>query len=120
MTRRAVRDMKRLVRRGVMPYAPSDDEERSREAALALLTRSIKFGHRRLAVIRLAKAVEVKASVTKEQWEYCERVAAESSDITVRCLLISSVNRIQVSSQSSALPVSQLPNMEPTEKSKTD
>ncbi|MDI1274833.1 MULTISPECIES: hypothetical protein [unclassified Polaromonas] len=112
--------MKRLVRRGVMPYAPSDDQERSREAALALLTRSIKFGHRRLAVIRLAKAVEVKASVTKEQWEYCERVAAESSDIAVRCLMISSVNRIQVSFQSSALPLSQLPNMEATEKLEID
>jgi hypothetical protein len=103
-----------------MPYAPSDDQERSQEAALALLTRSIKFGHRRLAVIRLAKAVEVKAAVTKEQWEYCERVAAESSDIAVRCLLISSVNRIQVSFQSSALPISQLPNMDSTEKSETD
>lgn len=120
MKRRVVRDMKRLVQRGVMPYAPSDDQERSQEAALALLTRSIKFGHRRLAVIRLAKAVEVKASVTQEQWEYCERVAAESSDIAVRCLMISSVNRIQVSFQSSALPVSQLPNMEATEKVEID
>lgn len=119
MTRKAVRDMKRLVRRGVMPYAPSDDEERSQEAALALLTRSIKFGHRRLAVIRLVKAVEVKAVVTKEQWEYCERVAAESSDIAVRGLLISSVHRTQVSSQSSALPVNQLPNMKPTAKGGT-
>jgi len=40
------------------------------ESALALLDRSIHFGHGRLAVVRLAMAVGAGTKVHKEHWTY--------------------------------------------------
>jgi hypothetical protein len=50
------------------------------QCALALLTRSIRFAHGRLAVLRLAMAVDAGASIPREHWVYCSRVAGSSGD----------------------------------------
>ena len=45
-----------------------------------LLNRSIKFGHRRLAVIRYSVAITIGASVDERQRIYCENAALSSRD----------------------------------------
>src|SRR5438876_8348996 len=63
MSRQAIRDMKRAVGAGARANARSDEQALARESALALLARSIGFGHRRLAVIRLATAVQAGSDI---------------------------------------------------------
>ena len=72
--------MKRAIRAGSIDRASEVAHQRARESALALLDRSIKFGHRRLAVVRLAVAVKAGAAVTREQWAYCEEAVSRHVD----------------------------------------
>jgi hypothetical protein len=58
----------------------------SRECAVELLSRSIRFAHGKLAVLRLVMAVESGASVAPEHWRYCKRVAESSDDMQVKLL----------------------------------
>lgn len=58
--------------------------EGSQDRALALLERSIGFGHRRLAVLRLCAAVQVGARVKPEHWLYCACVAEKDHDGKLR------------------------------------
>jgi hypothetical protein len=62
VTRQAIREMKRAVRAGG-PGASDGRQALARDCALSLLNRSISFGHRRLAVIRLAMAVRAGAEI---------------------------------------------------------
>lgn len=50
---------------------------RARESALALLARSIRFGHERLTLNRLVMAVQAGAAVTPDQWAYCEGIVGQ-------------------------------------------
>jgi len=86
MTRNAVRDLKRTARAGTRPGADAADRMLSRECAVELLSRSIRFAHGKLAVLRLVMAVESGASVAPEHWQYCKRVAESSADIQVKQL----------------------------------
>jgi hypothetical protein len=52
----------------------------SAECGLALLERSIAFGHGRLAVLRLAVAIDIGAEIPIQSWAYCARVAKDSAD----------------------------------------
>lgn len=79
--------MKRAIRAGSIDRASEVEHQRARESALALLARSIKFGHRRLAVVRLAVAVRAGAAVTREQWAYCEEAVSRSGDPVLREVL---------------------------------
>lgn len=80
MTRATVRTLKRAARTGSRPGASAADQILSSECALALLARSVRFAHGRLAVLRLALAVDAGASVPSEHWMYCSRVAGSSGD----------------------------------------
>lgn len=82
--RQHLRSLKRLARSGSDPSAPTGLKRQSQVSALALLDRSIKFGHRRLAILRLKEAVDLGALVGTDQWTYCEKVAAASTDGALR------------------------------------
>jgi hypothetical protein len=80
MKRAQVRTLKRAVRAGLEPGRPGSVHLLSQESALALLARSIDFGHRRLAICRLSAAVQVGARVPPEHWLYCAQVIAIDPD----------------------------------------
>ena len=63
------------------PAPIDDDPPLNREAAVWLLERSIAFGHRRLAVIRLAMAARAGARIEAEAWAYCEHAARCDSSL---------------------------------------
>ena len=73
MARDEIRAMKRAMA-AAGPGAPMPLQLRARESALALLARSIRFGHERLTLHRLVMAVQAGAAVTPEQWAHCERI----------------------------------------------
>jgi hypothetical protein len=75
-----VRTLKRELRVSSHTQPSDADQMLSRESAAALLSRSIRFGHGRLAVLRLAIAVDVGASIPQEHWTYCLRAAQLASD----------------------------------------
>ena len=80
MTRQQVRSLKRALRPSQREDATQHDKMLARNSSLALLARSIRFGHERLAILRLVMAVELGANVAAEHWEYCSRVAETSED----------------------------------------
>jgi hypothetical protein len=85
MSRQEVRELKRAVQR-------HPDEPLARECALSLLARSIRFGHGRLAVIRLDMAVRAGADVPSEHWVYCREAAEASHDLTVKSMFLAAAN----------------------------
>ena len=58
------------------------------QAALSLLARSIMFGHKRLAIIRLAMAVQADAEIPPASWLYCREIASHGRDDRLRSLFI--------------------------------
>jgi hypothetical protein len=64
--------MKRTIRTALHAEDAISASDAGRDCALALLQRSVSFGHGRLAVLRLALAVRVGAPVPPEYWKYCE------------------------------------------------
>lgn len=80
MSRQVVRDMKRALATGTKPNAAFTETTLARESALALLERSIGFGHGRLAVIRLSIAVHAGCDIPHAYWAYCEEVVHNSRD----------------------------------------
>jgi hypothetical protein len=103
MSRAQVRTLKRAVRAGLEPGRPGSAHLASQESALALLTRSVVFGHRRLAICRLSAAVQVGARVPPEQWLYCAQVVAVDQDPKLQELYGSAVAR--ASAQATAAPL---------------
>lgn len=91
MGRAAVREFKRAMRAALRPQASADESERARASALALLDRSIRFGHDRVALLRLAAAVRLGARVSAEQWQYCEAAMARIGDEALYDRLIETV-----------------------------
>lgn len=86
MSREAVRHLKRSLRAGNRPGAAPAQRALSSDSALALLARSIRFGHGRLAVLRLCMAVEAGATVPPEYWNYCARAVHASNDVVLQDL----------------------------------
>lgn len=82
--RQRVRSLKRLARPGRDTGAAPALRLQSQTIALALLDRSIKFKHHRLALLRLKEAVELGAAVDTEQWTYCKGVLAQVQDVALR------------------------------------
>lgn len=81
MKRAAVRALKRALHQGT-----HNGSQPLQQAALALLSRSVVFGHGRVAVMRLKLAVEAGAQVPHELWAYCARAAGASQDAKVQGL----------------------------------
>jgi hypothetical protein len=50
------------------------------EVALALLERSMEFGHGALAVVRLAMAAKCGATLSERHWRFCLDVVASCRD----------------------------------------
>lgn len=88
MTRQAVRQLKNAVRSSKRPGAQSVEQKKGAEGALALLERSIRFGHSRLALIRLEQAVSCGAPVSSDQWTYCYSAAMSSADVNMQALYL--------------------------------
>ena len=80
MSRAIVRSLKQSLRSANGLHASAAEKQLGKECALALLDRSIHFGHGRLAVIRLAMAVDAGAVVPTQHWAYCSRVAQLCED----------------------------------------
>jgi hypothetical protein len=84
MSREKIRELKKIVNAGISAtHPPTSDRSSAQDAALQLLSRSIGFGHKRLAVLRLATAVSTGADVLPVQWDYCRKVAADDSRLRV-------------------------------------
>lgn len=90
MSREHIRSLKHAVRKGL---EANQEAPRllGRDSALALLARSISFGHGRLAVLRLCVAVETGATVPGEHWQYCLRVVTRDRDRQLQELYRSAV-----------------------------
>lgn len=68
------------MRAGLRPQSSVEDSERAQASALALLNRSIRFGHDRLALLRLADALRLGAHVSTEHWRYCDAAMIRVGD----------------------------------------
>lgn len=88
MSRLAIRTMKRTLAAGSEAAATSQAGQQARQSALGLLERSVRFGHHRLAILRLATAVESGATPSGDHWIYCRRVATASADESLRQLFL--------------------------------
>lgn len=80
--------MKRAVAAGGRTDACAETVVLAQESALSLLARSIAFGHRRLAVIRLSMAVQAGADIPQQHWAYCREAALPSADASLRALFL--------------------------------
>ncbi len=80
--------MKRDVEAGRRANAHAEASALAAQAALSLLARSITFGHKRLALIRLAIAIRAGADIPPASWLYCREVASQSQDERLRSLFI--------------------------------
>ena len=88
MARSEIRRMKREVEAGRLADAHVETSALAAHAALSLLARSISFGHKRLALIRLAIAVRAGADIPPASWVYCREVASHSRDAKLRLLFL--------------------------------
>lgn len=70
MNRSDIRALKRQVRGDDSP----EGIVAARSASIALLERSIRFGHKKLALKRLSDAVALGANVGAEHFRYCREV----------------------------------------------
>jgi hypothetical protein len=91
MARQAIRELKHSFHAGMAECASEAQRSHAKEAALSLLERSVRMGHRRLAVIRLHAAVAAGAAVPDEHWRYCLEAATACKDAAVQDLYITSV-----------------------------
>jgi predicted transglutaminase-like cysteine proteinase len=73
---------------GSRPNVPNRLAVLPKESALALLARSIAFGHGQVAVIRLAMAVHAGADVPHGHWTYCREAASRCKDATLQALFL--------------------------------
>ncbi|WP_447922328.1 hypothetical protein [Achromobacter aegrifaciens] len=82
MSRALIRSLKKTQRVGAHVQASAAQVQDARAAALSLLHRSVRFKHDRLAVLRLANAVQLGANVDETLWDYCHAVASHMADPT--------------------------------------
>ncbi|MES2784331.1 MAG: hypothetical protein V4684_02640 [Pseudomonadota bacterium] len=104
MTRNTVRSHKRALREGTRPEATGADRLLSSESALALLDRSIRFGHGRLAVLRLVVAVDAGARIPEQHWAYCLRLSQGGMDRRLNELYLSAAVKASGGADSAEVP----------------
>lgn len=88
MSRLEVRQMKRTLRNGKHPGANGESHALAQDVALQLLERSIRFGHGRLSVLRLAMAVQSGAVIADAHWHACSKISAASQDAATHALFL--------------------------------
>ena len=87
MSRKIVRSMNKAVGAGLRVGASTQEQQAARLSAVALLERSVKMGHDRLALLRLQDAVRMNASLSPQHWRYCEQVVRQRRDPALQDLL---------------------------------
>lgn len=98
MSRQEIRQMKRLQVHGRRPEADGASLALAQVASLQLLERSIRFGHGRLSLLKLAMAVQSGAIIPHEHWRYCLHVASVSKDTDTQALYQEAARRALISS----------------------
>jgi hypothetical protein len=93
MSRQVIRSWKRSMRIGARADFESAEAAIARDCALALLQRSISFGHGRLAVLRLVSAVRSGAAVPPVCWDYCRTAVSASRDLELQSLYAEATER---------------------------
>jgi hypothetical protein len=88
MSRQEIREMKRAVRLGAHAGASGASHALAKDMALQLLERSIRFGHGRLSVLRLAMAVRSGAEIADAHWHACSQIASASRDASTHALYL--------------------------------
>ena len=104
MSRHIVRAMKQAMKAGARPLARASETGLAGDSALALLERSIGFGHSRLAVIRLAIAVHAGADIPSSHWAYCEEAAQQSNDRDLQALWLEAADAVLLRTVSAPAP----------------
>jgi hypothetical protein len=87
MSRQTVRELKRAFKSAMSPEI--NNRVLASESALLLLERSIRFGHGKLAVIRLCMAVRAGADIPTSYWVYCRDAVNASQDPALKALFSS-------------------------------
>ncbi|KWR87814.1 hypothetical protein [Cupriavidus sp. IDO] len=89
------KSLMRQVREAMVDAAPCEPivSARDREAAVLLLQEAIASRDALKTVIRLAAAVELRASISKELWTRCGETADKYGDAAVRRLFRSARGR---------------------------
>lgn len=75
-------------------------------AALGLLERSVRMGHKRLAVQRLGQVVMLGMRVPDDWWRYCRKAAEESQSKELQELFLLSARLKSQTPVSSVVPTS--------------
>lgn len=78
MSRAEVRELKRMVNQHIRSGGAAGKLDAQR-SSIALLLRSVRLGHKRLALRRLSAAIELGAEVPTECTQYCEVVVNEGA-----------------------------------------
>lgn len=86
-SRQEIVHKKRAIAKGCIEDAHQDARLLAKDSAVWLLGRSITFGHRRLAVIRLHTAVQAGAEIPDHYLDYCNQVASSSCDEKIRTMV---------------------------------
>jgi hypothetical protein len=93
MSRQTVRELKRAYQSALS--ARGHNEVLAGECALLLLERSIRFGHSKLAVIRLCMAFRAGADIPAGHWDYCRDAVDASRDPTLKALFSTMPGAVQ-------------------------
>jgi hypothetical protein len=88
MRRTVVRELKKALRVATVGEESAKTRLSAEVAALALLERSVRMGHYRLAIRRLKAAVSMNVAVPHEYWRYCREAALSSGDESMQELYI--------------------------------
>ena len=102
MSRDGIREMKRCLRDGLCAQAAEGQRRLAEAAALALLERSVRMRHRRLAVQRLNDAVALGVPVPDAHWLYCREAAVASHDTALKALFSQSEHAVHAAGASPA------------------
>ncbi|MDO9436998.1 hypothetical protein [Hydrogenophaga sp.] len=89
MTRTTVRKLKRAASKFRSSECLPEERELAKRQMIALLDRSIRFGHGRLAILRYIDALNAGANVTDLHWSYCHRTALACDDRALQQLCFS-------------------------------
>ena len=95
MARTVVRQMKKALRAGTFGQVSMEARANAAQAALALLDRSVRLRHERLALLRLKAAVSMGLTVPDEIWVYCRDIAAKSHDARLKDVYLAAAHNVK-------------------------
>lgn len=93
MTREIVREWKRTMRVAARAGGDVQALQQARDCAIALLNRSVAYGHGRLAVLRFVTAVRLGAEVPPSCLDHCHAAAEASHDPALQRMFIAAVEQ---------------------------